>query len=982
LAEGPWQVHQGNWGVIDQRDADGVGRKYRIAAGQVSQIKRPVDLESVDHIVLQGWFQDPGALTSSALELATEGLGNQASIVRMGTTGKKTYQIEFLSDADGVWRMQELDTEVEIEAGWHFLRLDLVQSLATPTDWQGKWMIWNTSQTQSHQGSFALHFSAESIGWMLLGGTEPSACTHAWDDVSVGSLKQVGPPPSLPRASTIFARASSQLVGWEANRLTDGDGQTVFSSAGHGDQAEATEWVEIDLGAMHTIDSLQLTPRQAGLGFPVDYQIESLSDGDRWTLVPGQVYRGQERPEGVVLHRFSESVRARAIRVRATRLGSDSLEPGGQHYLQLAGLEVPRLKLELQPWTTPGELRNKSINSAGTFSAVLLEREDAPTAKYLAEHPEYLAKHPFDGVTIPILIDRDYTRSMGLISQKQFALHEIGMTSLPIPWESVAGAVEDLRRVQWGHCTDNFLWYGVSNFPNMRVDEGDRAWPVDPDSKEHWKTVVGNAAMAARVAREGGLRGFLVDTEQYTKYPSGERPEFPWGLGDATVWQERGREWIEAVQKEYPSIELQFFFSWGDEHRVWPNYQNLVPFMNGVLAGIRPPARIIHAFESTFWYGQARETPPGTIQHYAGDREPYAMARNAIRNLWRDESDDPGRYDEFVDVGMAAWMESDPWNLWPGQVSGYQGPTAILGRSSWPSMPWSNLAMTLAYSDKYVWTWCASTNYPATCKSLNPFLASVANQTFNTGREAVDRLEEDFVSDPMLSGWYFDFSFMEIGRRDRSDGAPPQMVMSTDAVAYAWKEAQRAVLVRGHWNRGESGEIEGLAAPQRRRFVHPVQPLSRSDSFDLEIDFTVEHFGQDNSNPILLGLFHSAVPTDRQSVCLRIAGARDVVLQMAGDGDRWELQVPIEEGLEVGKPYRLVVDYQAPMRQMVAVVRERTSGAEIGRSAERISESMGPWVVDEAGIAQREEAYAATSDRSYRFRLEGLKLHRDRPKAR
>ena len=69
------------------------------------------------------------------------------------------------------------------------------------------------------------------------------------------------------------------------------------------------------------------------------------------------------------------------------------------------------------------------------------------------------------------------------------------------------------------------------------------------------------------------------------------------------MWQERGRQWIEAVQEEYPDIQLQFFFSWGDEYRVWPNYQNLVPFMNGVLKGIRHPARIVHAFESTFWNG-------------------------------------------------------------------------------------------------------------------------------------------------------------------------------------------------------------------------------------------------------------------------------------------------------------------------------------------------------------------------------------------
>ncbi|MFM8325714.1 MAG: hypothetical protein ACKN9U_12700, partial [Pirellulaceae bacterium] len=113
LAEGPWQIQQGRWGEIGQQDADGAGRKYRIEAGQISQIKRPVDFGSVDHIVLQGWFQDPGEPTSSTLGLASENLDRPATIVRMGTTGKKTYSIEFFRDADGVSGIRELDTQVE-----------------------------------------------------------------------------------------------------------------------------------------------------------------------------------------------------------------------------------------------------------------------------------------------------------------------------------------------------------------------------------------------------------------------------------------------------------------------------------------------------------------------------------------------------------------------------------------------------------------------------------------------------------------------------------------------------------------------------------------------------------------------------------------------------------------------------------------------------------------------------------------------------
>jgi hypothetical protein len=645
------------------------------------------------------------------------------------------------------------------------------------------------------------------------------------------------------------------------------------------------------------------------------------------------------------------------------------------HPAKVTLLEVPRLKLDTQPWIRPAELRHKRVNSTGIFSNVSLERADAPTPKYLAEHPEYLANHPFDGVTIPMLIDGDYARSQGLVTRSQFAFQEIGMSSLPIPWSAVSGAVADLRRVAWGHCTDNFLWYGVSNLTNHSWEDGDRAWWVDPQSADDWQVVVNNAAVAARAAREAGLRGFLVDTEQYTKYPIGDHPEYPWGLGESAVWKERGRQWIEAVQGEYPNIVLQFFFSWGDEYHVWPHYQNLVPFMNGVLEGIRHPARIVHAWESTFWNGQARETPPGSIRHYPGDREPYAAARDAIRNVWRTVADDSAKYDDFVDVGMAAWLESDPWNLWPGLPSGYLGPTAPLGRSSWPSMPWSNLAATLAYSDKYVWTWSEKTNYPATARELNPFLASIANQTFNTGTEAVRTFQEEFAQDPVARGWYFDFSFMEIGRRKAPGEGPPQMAMTTDAVAYVWSPTDRTVHVRGHWTRGEFGEIEGLAVPQRRRYVRPITPLTRRDDIRMEMDFTVEDFSRDDANPILLGLFHSEAAVDAQAVCVRIANDRDIALAIAGDGTPWSLPLAPAEPLSVGRGYRLVIDYHGATRRVSGTLVNRSSHAEVCKATATLPATVGPFVLDEAGIAQREEAFAATADGSYRFRLEGFQLH-------
>jgi len=432
------------------------------------------------------------------------------------------------------------------------------------------------------------------------------------------------------------------------------------------------------------------------------------------------------------------------------------------------------------------------------------------------------------------------------------------------------------------------------------------------------------------------------------------------------------------VQSEFPDIELQFFFSWGDEYTAWPNYHNLVPFMDGVLAGIRDPARIIHAWESSFWWGQARAIPPGSSSFtiYDADRDPYIGARNSIRNVWRTYSNDPAKYDDFVDVGMAAWFDSDPWNLWPGWPSGYLNESVHWGRSTWPGMPWSNVANTLAYVDKYVWTWSSNTHYAATFSQLNPFLASVANQTFNTGTEAVAAFTEEFTTDPLKRGWYFDFSFMDIGRRPAHDDGPPQLVQTTDAVAYAWNAAAGGVDVRANWTRGEFGEMEGLLAAQRRRYVKPVEPLTRGDDIRLEMDLAISSFGSDAANPMLAGLFHSAATTASQSLAVEIVDASTARVVVAGDGTPWSLVLPLAAPLETGRAYRAVIDFTAATRQLAVQLRRVSDGGLVAQAAGTVPASVGPFVLDEAGVAQREAAFTTTAAAAHRFRLDRFSLSR------
>ena len=955
LPSGDWVLQSGTWGTVAQQDARGAGRKYAAAANQTSRLMRPVDLVGLDHVVVQGWFSDSAGTNRGMLGLASFPTVADAGLVRMGAAAKGTYRIEYVDPATpGV--VTEIDTGLATEAGWHFMRLDLVKDQTPPATWQATFRGWNAARTTETTKTFSWAFDPGLVRWATLGSAVASTGATAWDDVKVGALADVGPPPAIPVVTLqIVGTASTTIPGWNPSQAVDGNVGTVYSSTSHGATAVATEWVALDVGKVATMSGLTIYPR-GNACFPVDYQIQSSTDMVTWTTVSEMTFTAQTAPTTSVTHTFSTPVQARGLRIYATKLSSD----GFNHYLQIADMQVSEfLPSDLQAWVSPTELRDKKVINTGIFSRVNYEDPDWPSPQYLATHPDYLANTPFDGITIPVPIDPAWTAAQGLVSQPLYGLNQLTMLNVPIPWSVVEDAVNDLKRVQWGDVTDNFLWYGFSEFAS---DEDAATKSVRPDSAADWNVVVQNAVLCARMCREAGLKGFMMDPEQYGRYPSGEY--YPFGLGTAETWRARGEQWINAVQAEYPEIVLNSFFTWGPESQPggWADYPNLANFMNGVLAGIQAPARIIHGWESTFWYGMNR-TIDGVSAQFAGDRNVYAQTRSDIRNVWRSYSDNPEKYDAFVDVGMAAWVDSDPYNLPDGWPPGYLNDPG----------PWSNLAATLAYSDEYVWTWSEHTNYPQTRGVLNPFLASIANRTFNTGSEPAASFTEDFAADPMKNGWSFDFNMLDIGR----DIGRLSVTMTTDSVAYAWAEATGSVDVRGNWTRGRLGDVEGLATAQRRRYTKPVEPLTRGSDIQLEMDLTVDSFGSDPGNPITLGLFHTAATTAAQAMCLEIVDASTARVVVAGDGTPWSLALPLATPLETGRAYRTELSFTAATRQLAVTLRRVSDGVAVSQTSATVPTTVGPFVFDEAGIAQREAAISTTTAQAHRFHLDRFSLSRD-----
>lgn len=294
---------------------------------------------------------------------------------------------------------------------------------------------------------------------------------------------------------------------------------------------------------------------------------------------------------------------------------------------------------------------------------------------------------------------------------------------------------------------------------------------------------------------------------------------------------------------------------------------------------------------------------------------------------------------------MAAWLESDPWNLWGGYPSGTTNTV------------WSNVPLALAYADEYVWCWSEHTNYlhstmqPEEGRSgLNPFLASLTNQTFNTGREAADSVDEDFSANPMARGWYFDFDMLEAGRLIQPGHAVP--VLAADSMWARWSPEDRLLRIGGAVSADPAQAESAPAGGQRRRFVRPLRPLGASAGFSGAVEFRLDDLGEGGASALMLGFFDSDRPAEGQAFAVALGGAGAVswvlpcgwVAETTGQGP----------ALRSGVVYRASFAYEASERRLRGSLQEVESGQEVAVRQARASAGDAGFRFDEIGLARRE----------------------------
>lgn len=160
------------------------------------------------------------------------------------------------------------------------------------------------------------------------------------------------------------------------------------------------------------------------------------------------------------------------------------------------------------------------------------------------------------------------------------------------PWkrEWFEEDIRNLKATKFKAFTDNFLGAGVT--PGN----------VDYFSDSDWKTVCGNFALLAQIAKETGMKGIIFDPEEYHAHLwqriniTGHTREEIFNKA-----RQRGREFGTAIFTAFPEIRLFCFFMFGmcAGSSAEESASLYLPFLNGIYDVMPPEAMLIDGEETS-----------------------------------------------------------------------------------------------------------------------------------------------------------------------------------------------------------------------------------------------------------------------------------------------------------------------------------------------------------------------------------------------
>ena len=313
---------------------------------------------------------------------------------------------------------------------------------------------------------------------------------------------------------------------------------------------------------------------------------------------------------------------------------------------------------------------------------------DNPTPEYLDSNLEQIEMYvPHDGIGIDII--KKITLSNGKKVLNEW--HNFSKVRFRLEWYEAD--IEHLKKV---HARAKRLKY---NFLNTSASSFTGEFNLYDD--EFWDIVCEMFGIFARVAKQGGCAGIRFDLEDY-----GNQQVWRYRPARDRSWDEawekaraRGRQWMNAIAREYPEITIFLFFSLdlmlGEADGSAYMYQRLsrnrsgllAAFFNGIYDALPSKAKIVDGMEG-YGYG-------------AYDLSCYHLMR-AVRNERFPQFLSPENRLKFQKQGsLACAIYPKYYYDKKSRLQKYienEGVTPV-------EFFRRNFAWAVQYSDEYVWTW-------------------------------------------------------------------------------------------------------------------------------------------------------------------------------------------------------------------------------------------------------------------------------------
>lgn len=300
---------------------------------------------------------------------------------------------------------------------------------------------------------------------------------------------------------------------------------------------------------------------------------------------------------------------------------------------------------------------------------------DEPGTDFMRDHISEMEKTPFDGCVFHV----NYRKADG--SAGSFTWECWGNRTFRE--EELKDAVDNLKNTRFQSFTHNFMRFNVT--------------PGDIDWFDDFTPIITNARLAARVARQCGIKGLLFDIEQYNSQLFNYAKQRD---SAARSWDEyaeqtrlRGREVMEAFQSEYPGVTIFLTFGYclpwaqmdGKRSLAEVSYGLLAPFLDGMLDAVNtepPRPVIVDGCELAYSYK---------------DTSRFAKTyRMMTEDMLKIVNADVEKYRAIFSFGFGVWMD----NGW--RQNGWD--TENFSKNFYtPEEFGATLSAALKTSDEYVW---------------------------------------------------------------------------------------------------------------------------------------------------------------------------------------------------------------------------------------------------------------------------------------